>query len=692
MNQENLFKEIPPQDKNITYIGNRLYFKFADGNKSIVTLFHNDVLVKSIDLSDQVAKRIFIIEAVELGAKKSHLAEALNISRQSIDNYLNTKKYFGLEGLLNNYSPSRSKNIRKHRIENTDNRRTGNKIDNIKEIRQKEQEKLLKQSELLFGGYTKTINPEDQPFTEEHGWQSTRYAGVFTYLITLVHLNDWLGIIMTYFGDKYKIFLAFLLMFAKGMRSIEQLKHVARREAGLVLGLMRMPIRQQVHAWLHSACKMQVAGQLIAGFFRSQVSAGIVGTWVWFTDGHLLPYTGKEKTHHGFNTQRQLMVPGRTNQVTCDISGRVVDFEIQEGKGDMRSYLVTLGQKWKYMIDDGPVMVFDREGYGSEFFFNMNQAGVAFVTWEKHIDKKKLDEVQPNQFKEEFEVNEKIYRVFEDEKVITHTLENKETISFVLRRIYIWNVTSNRKTCALSNTGVEKMDNRQCATAILSRWGASENTFKHMADKHPLNYQPGYEFVESEKQLIVNPDFKEIKRDVKLKMKNLGKLCKKLSKSSEVFNKDGSIRENSKHQLLKVQIQNEEAQIEKLNQKAKQLPVKIDISSLEDYRCFQRISDESKYLFDFVTSSAWNARKQMVEWLSQFYGNKNEYVDLFYAITNCHGWIKSEKDKVVVRLEPLQQHSRRSAQIQFCRKLTQLAVITPGGKALQIEVGNSPID
>ena len=70
----------------------------------------------------------------------------------------------------------------------------------------------------------------------------------------------------------------------------------------------------------------------------------------------------------------------------------------------------------------------------------------------------------------------------------------------------------------------------------------------------------------------------------------------------------------------------------------------------------------------------------------------NQVLNMFYAITNCHGWIKSDKDKVVVRLEPLQQHSRRSAQMQFCRKLTQLAVITPGGKALQIEVGNSPID
>jgi hypothetical protein len=322
----------------------------------------------------------------------------------------------------------------------------------------------------------------------------------------------------------------------------------------------------------------------------------------------------------------------------------------------------------------------------------MNQAEVIFVTWEKHIDTKKIEKLQQDQFKEEFKVNEKTYRVFEDKKVFSHTIENKETISFALRRIYIWNVTSDRKICALSNADVEKMDAKECATAILSRWGASENTFKHLADKHPLNYQPGYEFVDSENQSIANPDIKQIKRDLRVKKKNLEKLCKKLSKTSDVFNKDCSMRDNSKHQRLKAKIRDEEAQIEQLNQKAKQLPLRIDTSSLEDYRCFQRISDESKYLFDFVTSSAWNARKQMVEWFSQFYDIKNEYIDLFYAITNCHGWIKSEKNRVVVRLEPLQQYSRRTAQIQFCRKLTQLAVVTPGGKILEIEVGHSPIE
>lgn len=138
-------------------------------------------------------------------------------------------------------------------------------------------------------------------------------------------------------------------------------------------------------------------------------------------------------------------------------------------------------------------------------------------------------------------------------------------------------------------------------------------------------------------------------------------------------------------------ISDRENQIKRLQQESKELPEKVNISKLEDYRCFESISNESKNLFDFVTTSVWNAGKQMVEWLFPFYENKNEYIDLFYAIIDCHGWIKSENHAVTVRLEPLQQPSRRAAQEQFCRKLTALNAITPTGKSLIIEVGPSPL-
>jgi len=56
----------------------------------------------------------------------------------------------------------------------------------------------------------------------------------------------------------------------------------------------------------------------------------------------------------------------------------------------------------------------------------------------------------------------------------------------------------------------------------------------------------------------------------------------------------------------------------------------VDVSTLEDYKSFKRIDNEGKYLFDFVTISIWNARKQLVDWLSPHFNEKDELVDLFY--------------------------------------------------------------
>ncbi len=287
-------------------------------------------------------------------------------------------------------------------------------------------------------------------------------------------------------------------------------------------------------------------------------------------------------------------------------------------------------------------------------------------------------------------MNNKKYRIFEGEK--TFTLEqNGETQIFVLRKIYLWNQTSNRRTCGLAWDAGRPISTLQCAQAILSRWGASENTFKHLYDRHPFHYHPGFKTVDSDKQLIANPAIKSIEKEIKAVRKKLDKKHKKNSRTKEVLNKDGSRRENSLKASLESGISQLEAELAKLLNEKKQLPEKVDVSTLEDYNSFKKIDNEGKNLFDFVTASLWNVRKDMTDWLLCHYPNENEYVDLFYAITQSHGWIKSEADRVVVRLEPLQQPSRRKAQEQFCKRLNALNAYIPIGKILQIEVGSSPI-
>ncbi|MDL1976110.1 MAG: hypothetical protein LWX55_15335, partial [Deltaproteobacteria bacterium] len=189
---------------------------------------------------------------------------------------------------------------------------------------------------------------------------------------------------------------------------------------------------------------------------------------------------------------------------------------------------------------------------------------------------------------------------------------------------------------------------------------------------------------------IANPECKEKLTLIKQVKKGLNKLYKKLSKAKEVLNKDGRPRQNSQKERVGDAVKEQETRLESLKEEKRNLPEKINVSTLQDYKSFRRIDNEGKYLFDFVTTSVWNARKQMVDWLRPFFNEENELVDLFYAITNCHGWIKCTRNKVIARLEPLQQPKRRLAQEQLCRKLTSLGAKTPSGKRLIIEVGKVP--
>ena len=690
--KNDLFPERPKKkNNNVKNIGANLSLTFNSRNRQIVTLKNRDVIVKKVDLSDKPAKKLFVIDAVELGATKYLLAEALNISRQTIHNYVESKKRFGTEGLLGGYNPKMGKNLAEQRKMTQSGRIQGNKAVILAEERKaKRIEHQEKQQEFGFEFGEATVSRDEQPYSALHDWKSTRFAGVFPYIIVLINTNQWLRLIMSYFGSAYKIFLVFLLMAARNIKSIEQLKNVNQKEAGLILGLTRLPHKKGVWEWFYNACNLRHSMCLCSSFFKQQLRCGVVGASIWFIDGHLLPYTGKKKVHYAYNTQRKMVMPGQTNLVTCDISGRIVDFQIQEGKGDLKAHIVELKKKWEQELTEIPFMVFDREGHGAPFFSSLIENDVPFITWEKHVDSKKLMALTDDSFTEEFEINNKKYSVFEGEK--TFTLEqNDEKQTFVLRRIYLWNKTSSRRTCCLAWDSGRAISTIECAQAILNRWGASENTFKHIYDRHPFHYHPGFKTKDSEKQLIANPAIKFIEKEIKTIRKQLDKKYKKNSKAKEVFNKDGSRREKSLKARLEAEIRELEEEYTKLLESKKQLPEKVDVSTLENYKSFQKIDNEGKNLFDFVTASVWNIRKEMTAWLLSLYPNKAEYVDLFYAITECHGWIKSEADRVVVRLEHLQQPSRRKAQEQFCKKLTALNVYLPNRKILQIEVGPSPI-
>jgi len=206
-----------------------------------------------------------------------------------------------------------------------------------------------------------------------------------------------------------------------------------------------------------------------------------------------------------------------------------------------------------------------------------------------------------------------------------------------------------------------------------------------------VSVEAGFKLVESERQDLANPDIKPLEKRIGRLRKALDKLYKQLTKTPQQTNKDGTVRGNSRHLRLQETIGRKEQELNDLREEKGRLPERVDVSTLQNYRSFKQVDTEGKYLFDFVTAGVWNARKQMVEWLRAYYEHDNEVVDLFYAISHCHGWVRSSAEAVTVRLEPMQPSQRRAAQEQFCRKLTALGAQTPLGKRLVVEVGESPL-
>jgi hypothetical protein len=67
------------------------------------------------------------------------------------------------------------------------------------------------------------------------------------------------------------------------------------------------------------------------------------------------------------------------------------------------------------------------------------------------------------------------------------------------------------------------------------------------------------------------------------------------------------------HRRLAAAIAVSETQLKQLQADKARLPERINVAGLSDYRSFNAIDNEGKNLFDFVTSSVWNVRRQLLD-------------------------------------------------------------------------------
>lgn len=216
------------KDTNFHPLGNGIAVKL---HISYVEVWRNGGVLFKRELDYREKTSILRLLKVELNldfnAQKTKLSKVFGISRQTIDNWIDSYNEYGAVGLENstknvgNSHRTTGNKARKHASDRASKNQNPNALQLSLEDMQVPKNRYIKQTKALYG------TPVEK--------QSNRYAGVFAVIILLISEFAWFNWIFRYFGNGYKIFQVFVLMNIKNIRSIEQLKNVRLREAGTII-------------------------------------------------------------------------------------------------------------------------------------------------------------------------------------------------------------------------------------------------------------------------------------------------------------------------------------------------------------------------------------------------------------------------------------------------------------------------
>jgi len=172
--------------------------------------------------------------------------------------------------------------------------------------------------------------------------------------------------------------------FALGSGTVEGMKHLARADAGALVGLAAMPELRTLRPRLGAIAERVDPLAVQAAFAKALVGAADGPQQVFFVDDHFVAYSGARPVAKGWNTKRRHAQKGRDDTFVTDLSGRAICFCSGEPSGLSKTIHDVVGQL-RGICGPGArlLMGFDRGGSYPVCFSKLADAGVDWVTYRR---------------------------------------------------------------------------------------------------------------------------------------------------------------------------------------------------------------------------------------------------------------------------------------------------------------------
>ena len=469
------------------------------------------------------------------------------------------------------------------------------------------------------------------------------------------------------YGFKECVLCLLLLLGPRLLKVEENIKHYDDEIMGGLIGRKRLPSVKTFREVISDGCAQ--VGENVEEM-KKEYARRCLDLWEYkgpfYIDGHFMRYTGQERILYGYNPQRRMAEKGRTAYVVNTADGRPIYEVLSDGFDDFKENIEKIVD---FLIEVGierPTVIFDRGGFGWEGFERI-EGKADFICWydgKPEIPNGEWKEVEVPHSSNTYGESEYVEQEVKDQVIAKADEQGRG----YRRMVFI----KKGKKISPAITNMKEATGKEVLLMLVHRWGAQENVFKELVidgyDKiHSYGkYEYEDEYFEGEgidiNRMMENPERRKLveeKRNLENKRNvTLGKIAKREKESGK------TIKATKKQQE---RIDEIEQRLSELIKALEYLPEKVLRIDYINGNGVVRLSPEKKKYFDLLNLITYNLRQDMIEIIGPLYRDNRDVHQLVLKMLRLTTTVETDGGQTIVNFTQKLRGKERASLEEICR-------------------------
>lgn len=499
-----------------------------------------------------------------------------------------------------------------------------------------------------------------------------QYAGILLILPALIshgllRYKDDFNLINVYYSTS-SVFLSLAILSLLRFKNLSGADSLPSGELGKTIGLDRIPEVKTLRTRIVQFCEKTNIDKWRMALSKDWMEENYDLSAVLYIDGHIKLYYGHETSPpKRFVSRMRLCLSGTTDYWVNDALGQpffVVNKTISNGL--IQTIKSDLLAKFNSDIPNQPspeellenkyinkyMLVFDREGYSPDFFYDLWQERIAIATYKKNVTDK-----------------------WDDDEFSEHTgtlpFGTPKTIELAERGTLLQNKGSKKKIWVREIRSKTKSGHQTSIVTtnymlpiimvglyMFARW-SQENFFKYMMQEFGIDTLVSYakERITDTTQLV-NPEYRaleSIRKKMTSKLNRVKANFATLTLQTEPISEKAMEKYICKKDELKDEIEHKEIEIEQIKVQKKSVPRKITYAELPDNEKFDKVVNKRKHFLDTIKLIAYRAETALSNIAKEHMSHKDESRLLLKQIykTDANLMVDDRNQKLIVEIHRL---------------------------------------